>query len=296
MSGAMEITTKIGCPLNCRVCPQRLFVSRYTGGTGMPEGADPKKRPMVMSLETFKNCVDKMPQDMQIDFSGFVEPQLNPDFVEMVLYTQSTGRKMTLFSTLVGMTKESYERIREVPFINMVLHIPDRDLNSRFVLSREYLELVELVIRDAMVGRFHIDKYSCHGPVHPQIEALVAESGIYVDNNLHDRAGNVGEDDVMSLTHKGKIHCSSGPQLDRNVLMPDGTVVLCAMDFGMDHVLGNLLTQSYEEVMASPVLEHLRRCMESEQNGDCICRQCVIAENDFEQLKRIVRNKLKGNK
>ena len=76
--------------------------------------------------------------------------------------------------------------------------------------------------------------------------------------------------------------------------MPDGTVVLCAMDFGMDHVLGNLLMQSYEEVMASPVLDELRRCMESEKNGSCICRECVIAENDFEHLKRIMREKLRG--
>ena len=273
MSGAMEITTKVGCPLNCRVCPQKLFITRYTGGIGMPEGSDPKDRPMEMSMETFRTCLDKMPKDEQIDFSG---------------------RKMTLFSTLVGMTKESYEEIREIPFINMVLHIPDRDLNSKFVLSEDYLELVTMVIRDAMSGRFHIDKYSCHGPVHPSIEKLVEESGIFVDNNLHDRAGNVGEDDVMSLTHKGKIHCSSGPKLDRNVLMPDGTVVLCAMDFGMDHVLGNLLTQSYEEVMASPVLDELRRCMESEKNGSCICRECVIAENDFEHLKRIMREKLRG--
>ena len=294
MSGAMEITTKVGCPLNCRVCPQKLFITRYTGGTGMPEGRDPKDRPMEMSMETFRTCLDKMPKDEQIDFSGFVEPQLNPHFVEMVHYTHSTGRKMTLFSTLVGMTKESYEEIRELPFTNMVLHIPDKDLNSKFVLSEDYLELVTLVIRDAMSGRFHIDKYSCHGPVHPSIEKLVEESGIFVDNNLHDRAGNVGEDDVMSLTHKGKIHCSSGPKLDRNVLMPDGTVVLCAMDFGMDHVLGNLLTQSYEEVMASPVLDELRRCMESEKNGSCICRECVIAENDFEHLKRIMREKLRG--
>lgn len=296
MSGVVEITTKVGCPLNCRACPQKLFVSRYTGGAGMPEEGDAKARPMMMTMETFRTCVDKLPPDTQIDFSGFVEPQLNPAFVDMVLYAQASGRRVTLFSTLVGMTRESYERIREVPFVNMVLHIPDRDLNSRFVLSPEYMELAELVIRDAMTGRFHIDKYSCHGPVHPCLAEIVAQSGIYVDDNLHDRAGNVGEDGVLSLQHKGKIRCSSGPALDRNVLMPDGTVVLCGMDFGMEHVLGNLLTQDYAEIMASPVLTRLRSCMQSEKNGGCICRQCVIAENEIEHWKRLARRAVKGHR
>lgn len=248
---------------------------------------------MLMSFDDFKTCLDKMPADEQIDFSGFVEPQLNPDFVRMVKYTQSTGRKMTLFSTLVGMTKESYQEIREVPFLNMVLHIPDRDLNSKFVIDDNYLELVTLVIRDAMAGRFHIDKYSCHGPVHPSIAKLVEESGIPVDSNLNDRGGNSDAPGELSLSHKGKITCSSGPDLDRHVLMPDGTVVLCAMDFGMDYVLGNLLTQTFEEIQNSPVLAHLRACMQSEKNGDCICRHCVIAENSFEHLKRTIRNRVK---
>lgn len=319
MSGAMEITTKVGCPLNCRACPQKLFVGRYVGGRGL-NGAgqnsdtdilkesleresesdwktvtNPGKRKMVMSLEDFKVCIDKLPMDTQIDFSGFVEPQLNPAFVDMVKYVQSTGRKMTLFSTLVGMTKESYQEIREVPFVNMVLHIPDRDLNSHFVIDDNYLELVTMVIRDAMAGRFHIDKYSCHGPVHPSIAKLVEESGIPVDSNLHDRAGNSDAPGELSLSHKGKIRCSSGPDLDRNVLMPDGTVVLCGMDFGMDYVLGNLLTGSYEEIMNSPTLAHLGDCMKSEKNGDCICRHCVIAKNEWEYLKWKVREKVRSS-
>lgn len=299
----MEITTKVGCPLNCRACPQKLFVGRYISKAGEISGEELEReyhsdwktvagghRKMMLSLEDFITCVDKLPADMQIDFSGFVEPQLNPAFVDMVKYTYATGRPMTLFSTLVGMTKESYRAIRDIPFVNMVLHIPDRDLNSHFVIDNNYLELVTMVIQDAMDGKFRINKYSCHGPVHPSIAGIVEKSGIYVDSNLHNRAGNSDAPGEMSMNHKGKIRCSSGPDLDRNVLLPDGTVVLCGMDFGMDYVLGNLLTQSYEEIMASPVLTHLRECMKSEKNGDCICRHCVIAENEWEHLKRKMRS------
>ena len=240
----------------------------------------------MLSLADFKTCVDKLPPDVMVSFSAFGEPQMNPAFTDMVLYAHSVGHPVELYSTLVGMTRESYQKIRDVPFRNVVLHIPDREDNSHFDLTPEYLELVNLVICDAMAGRFKIHAYSCHGEVHPAIVDLVHKSGIFIVSELHDRAGNVKKTDVKHTAHKkGRIWCArSGRKPDWSELLPDGTVCLCCMDFGVKYVLGNLLTQSYDQIMQGEAMRDLCLRMKGEKDGDCICRRCVFAENTVEHF------------
>ena len=154
-----------------------------------------------MSLEDFKTCVNNLPQDKPISFSGWGEPQLNPAFADMVLYAHSAGHTVNLNTTLLGMTRESYERIRTVPFKTVTLHIPDRDNNSRFELSSEYFELLNLVIADTAAGRFRITGYSCHGEVHPAVAEIFKKNGLPVPSGtpfskMHDRAGNVKDKEV----------------------------------------------------------------------------------------------------
>ena len=242
-----------------------------------------------MSLEDFKTCVNNLPQDKPISFSGWGEPQLNPAFADMVLYAHSAGHTVNLNTTLLGMTRESYERIRTVPFKTVTLHIPDRDSNSHFTLSPEYLELLNLVLADAAAGRFKVHGYSCHGTVHPEIAEIFTKNGLPTPrgrsfSELQDRSGNVKNPDVIHLSRKkGRFWChAAGLDFNHNVILPDGTVCLCCQDFGMDHVLGNLLTQSYEQIMQGEALQNLRRLMRSEKYGDCICRRCPVAESDFE--------------
>ena len=47
----------------------------------------------------------------------------------------------------------------------------------------------------------------------------------------------------------GGYYCNRALRMNHNVLLPNGDVVLCCMDFGMQHVLGNLKRQSYEEIL-----------------------------------------------
>ena len=78
MSKFLEITTKIGCDINCKYCPQKLLISRY-----FSENID---RPVFMSFETFKTCIDKVPTDVKITFAGMSEPWLNQEFTKMFSY------------------------------------------------------------------------------------------------------------------------------------------------------------------------------------------------------------------
>ena len=50
----IQISTSVGCKVNCSYCPQSPHIKAYKDtvkGTG----------PYQMSLETFKTCIDKIP-------------------------------------------------------------------------------------------------------------------------------------------------------------------------------------------------------------------------------------------
>ena len=65
----MEITTVIGCRVQCTFCPQTLLMNKYE------EKANINKitwgEPVIMGFDTFRTCIDKLPKDTEIDFSGF---------------------------------------------------------------------------------------------------------------------------------------------------------------------------------------------------------------------------------
>ena len=66
-----------------------------------------------MYIADFKRYLNKIPPEVTIVFSGFVEPFLAADSIEMMEYAASPGRQLHLYTTLVGLTKEKFERLLE---------------------------------------------------------------------------------------------------------------------------------------------------------------------------------------
>lgn len=91
-SPIIEVTPKIGCSVNCRFCPQKLLLSRYY--------KDNSNRKSEMSFDDFKIFLEKIPANTILDWSGFVEPFLNPASIDMMEYADSKGFEQTLFTTL----------------------------------------------------------------------------------------------------------------------------------------------------------------------------------------------------
>ena len=68
---------------------------------------------------------DKLRKGTRIDFSGMAEPWLNKDCTKMVLYAHEKGFPIAIYTTLVGMTDEDFDAIKDIPVEEFVLHIPD---------------------------------------------------------------------------------------------------------------------------------------------------------------------------
>jgi hypothetical protein len=269
----LEITPKIGCSINCKYCPQEVLYHNYFF----------QSRVKLMSFETFKKCVDKTPQNLIVEFAGFVEPFLNSDAVKMMEYVNITGRDMTLFTTLVGLDREKFNVIKGMPFIEVVLHLPDKNGFANIPMDDQYLDLLDMVL-DAKKsnGMPFVDKATCQSEPHSVLLKRL-NGRVLVSWNLVDRAGNL-EGDVLKQekTLIGEIYCDRAVNLDHNILLPDGTVVLCCMDFGMQHRLGNLLHESYESIVKGKAIILIKRKMAGEMDGSLLCRSCTSAQKSFD--------------
>ena len=247
----LEITTHIGCPVRCTDCPQDLLMTRYKG-----------KRDL--DLDDYKRVIDKVPAGTRIDFSGMCEPFANKDCAEMILYAAHKGFPLALYTTLQGSTMEDYEKLKDVSFDVVTIHLPDSEGRSHFDITKEYLEVL---------NAWNCHNYSCHGRVDERVWPFLKQRNLITF--MHDRAGNVECRPHITIDTNRMLWCStSGREMNHNVLLPDGTVLMCCMDYGMTGVFGNLFTQSYEEIQNSTEACAMRRTLDE---GESICRHCANA-------------------
>ena len=267
----MELTTMIGCPLMCTFCPQDNLRTNYGDNTKYMQPMD------LLAV------LAKLPKNTRIDFSGMSEPWANPactTMLEMVLYM---GFKVAIYTTLYGMTDpESVRTVLEqhpdqVEVI--MLHLPDANGNMKGWKNSDEWQKAAAVITNTKVpcgiGAMTMDK---NGVVHPDLQPMVGQLAGWVG---HTRADSLDtkqvEGQALSITPHNtfSLTCASTPFYDRNVLLPNGDVVLCCMDYNLKHVIGNLLEQTYEEMMQGKPLQDLIKMNEADGFDKCsICKSC----------------------
>lgn len=251
MGGRLEITTHIGCPVNCMDCPQLLLRSRYHGRKDM-------------DFEDYKRAIDKVPAGTRIDFSGMCEPFANRHCTDMILYAADKGFPLALYTTLQGATLADYELLKDVRYEVVTIHLPDQDGRSFFHITDEYLEILKL---------WACDNYSCHGRIDDRVLPYIGRRNMIT--YMHDRAGNVECRPHIHIDTDRRLRCiTSDRAMNHNVLLPNGDVIMCCMDYGMTGRFGNLFEQSYDEVLNSEAAQEIRSTLDK---GESICRHCANA-------------------
>ena len=249
----LEITTMNYCKIRCiPFCPQDAFVQAYKG------------RKAYLSFEDFALALSHTPEDVGMNFAGFVEPFLNPEAIDMVEYAHDMGRTIYLYTTLVGLTPEGVDRLAKVKLKELCLHLPDAngiakipdDANSREVLARALRKL------------------------HPT--AFVSMNDHFRPNN---RAGNAPMPDFHVRT-RGPFVCSWLHAIYSPVMLPDGTCCCCCMDWGLRHILGNILECTYDDLLKSKEWKMLRHNSWG-LNGNTLCRTCPVAITPARMVRHI---------
>jgi len=248
----MEFTTSIpenGCVVDCVFCPQRTLQKVYTGER-------------TMSLDNFKKAVDKLPREVRVTFAGFTEPWLNKYCTDMVLYAHEQGHPVSVFTTGIGMDVDDIERIKHIPFAGgpnggFVLHLPDQERKAKHPITKRYVEVIEHFGK--VYPQIHNFTTMAMGTVHERVKHVFHDAPVY---GMWSRAGNLlGEsimkpellnrkDEYRSIYHgEQPMTCGCMEKMYHNVMLPNGDVSLCCMDYGLEHILGNLYEQSYEDVI-----------------------------------------------
>ena len=248
----MEITTIIpekGCVVDCAFCPQRVLEEVYSGTR-------------ILTLDNFKKLIDKIPTDVRITFAGFTEPWMNKYCTDMLLYAHEQGHPISVFTTGVGVSIEDLERIVDVPYHGnpnggFTLHLPDSEMLARHPITPGYLQTLKWLKNN----HHRIKNFSTMsmGSVHPSVKHLFEWAPTF---DMWSRAGNLVRESLLkpklinlknrwnAVYHEDNSRtCGCEEHLYHNVLLPNGDVVLCCMDYGLEQILGNLYNQTYEDII-----------------------------------------------
>jgi len=229
-----------------------------------------------MSFDTFKRCLNNIPRDVEIIFSGFSEPWLNPECTKMVLYSHELGFKIAVFTTTVGLRLSDIDLIKRIPFKDwgFVVHLPDNKGQTKIKVDKNYFKIINKLFNSNIQNI----SYTCPGPtgpteVHSKLKQLLKKTKApSQERGLSTRAGNIKIEGLPPLKKiKGAI--SRSGCLNHNILLPNGDVVLCCMDWGLQHILGNLLVSNYDSLFKSEEFLKITKGLKDDSAG-ILCRYC----------------------
>jgi hypothetical protein len=263
----LEITTNIaeqGCVVDCVFCPQRILEKSY------------KSDKRIMTLDDFKFAIDKVPKEVRITFAGFTEPWLNKYATDMALYAHSKGHPVSAFTTAVGMTPEDVERLATIPYAGnpnggFCLHLPDQEEYAKHPINANYIRTIEKF--KELQPQFRNFYTMCMSEnVHESVRHIYPVASV---PTFWNRAGNLLGEAILkpelnkikdkwksALVSSDPLTCGCVEDLYHNVMLPNGDVSLCCMDYSLEYILGNLYTQDYDDIVPVPntTYDMCRRC------------------------------------
>ena len=250
----IAITTISTCSVRCGYCPQPVFAKAYKG--------EP-----IMSMDTFIECLKKIPNNVDVSYGGFAEPWGNKNATDMVVESAKKHRT-NVFTTLKGMSVEDAKRIANIPFRIFCIHLPDKTMNIE--LTEEYFKVLKICMSFKNIGT------SLWGKTDGRVISITGRKTHASINGGYSRGGNV-KNAGRQINLTGPVSCGNFVGVPRvSMLLPDGTVTLCCMDYQMKHILGNLKTQNYESLFIGEGAKVVEDGFRGKQR--ILCHSCEIAK------------------
>jgi sulfatase maturation enzyme AslB (radical SAM superfamily) len=278
----LEITTMIGCKVACVYCPQDKISHRYFGGDRM------------MKFDDFKIYIERVPKRVVVHFTGFAEPFLNPRCTDMIEYAARRGHPIYISTTLAGITREDIRRLSKLAYYEFQIHLPSAGKLMNLAINDKYFSLLSDLVTAGIITDLHF-----HGnEVHPVVGAWLRQHAVdFQEFWIQDRAGNLNTEKVKARVSKpvttaakptGKLRCD---RIYQNVLLPNGDVVLCCMDWSAEYVLGNLKRDRFEDLYRSETFRRVLRGLRK-PGVDILCRTCTVAQSGAakDRLMTAIRN------
>ena len=260
---ALEISTNIGCPVACAYCPQKTLLAAYCKRSSV----------YILPLEHFITCLNKVPREVAVDFAGMSEPWRNPNCTRMVQYAVERGHRVRIHTTLTGMRKEDVELLSALPLDAFRVHLPSSNNLEKINVDAKYLEVLEKVARPNSCRALCLFwrtgallTYENLLRKYPTAKIRPASASNRADNACSDGK-------PIFFMKKGAMQCGNDARY--NILLPNGDVILCCMDYGLKNVLGNLLTMDYDDLFRVSVFQKVIAGFK-DPSLKTLCRSCTV--------------------
>ena len=251
----LEITTKIGCSVACSFCPQIKLVTKYNN------------KEKLMSIDNFIKIISTIPTNVDIHFSGYAEPFLNLDAPKMIEIARKKGHKVVIYSTFVGLNEEGVNVLKNVRPDWITVHVTDG--KAMKIPDERWINFHDLFLKTGLKA----NQYMAMGNVTEKIKNYLNSHNIsYEKPQMLSRAGNLPH--IKGQALKGNIKCWMN-RWHQNVVLPNGDVYVCCMDYSLTMPLGNLINQNYNHIYK----EAEKYKSNSNPPEDSICRYCEWAAN-----------------
>jgi hypothetical protein len=211
-----------------------------------------------MQGDIFSLILDKLPRNTTCTFSGFCECFLNTKCATFIKEAYNKGFEVVLYSTLIGFTLEDTYLLKGIKYKHCTIHAPD---STNFIYDyQKWWKQYQL-----FVGMGVPHNLMALGPTQiPGVKLFDA----------HSRAGEA----FTEQTYKSEpLECPicGNHQLNNNIVLPNGDLILCCMDYSLSYKLGNLCNQTWDYIhsLDNPLFERVINKM-NEMDNDLICRKC----------------------
>lgn len=256
----MDVTTIVGCTVDCSYCPQKQTTLAYN--------SEHSRR---MSFKIFKECLMKIPKEVKINFSGYAEPFLNYECHKMIILADNLGYKISLYTTLVGVNEADLISLSHIPFSSVDIHLPTTLGKEKIKTDNKYKNKLKLALK--LLNNSSCVEMSFDGNM-LNIPSDYLEEAIIHKVSINSRSGNLDDKFISKNKRSGKLLCDKN--LKSNVLLPNGDVTICCQDFGLSHIIGNLLKSDYDDLFSSNEYRLVKYNL-SNEGSDSICRYCEYA-------------------
>ncbi len=252
----LEITTQIGCAINCiKYCPQELIVKKLGG-----------MKPLT--LAAFKELIETVPPEVIVDFAGLSEVFQNPECPAMILYAYEKGHKIRVSTTLVGLQISDAVTLCEIPFVQFILHLPDAEGNAHIPITQNYQDVLTYVL------------------THVHNMEIMNMGGLFQTCHVEDLARG-----KIKTFKRGRVICSH-LEVPGYQMMPNGDVIFCCSMRGLTEPIGSLYKNTYREL----VEKHRGISLELQTQPKSICHKCPTAQNYHIQKLTRLKEKMLGGK
>lgn len=276
----LEITTAIGCAMDCSYCPQSSLHREYK-----MVARDNYSGEKVMSRKRLQQILDNCPSDITLHWTGFVEPLMAPTINELLVEATLRGFKQRMNSTLYGATKKNIDLIFSGDMGRLNLHLPDEHGHMKMKIDSRYLEGIEYAMslmrpgKDAIhfIGKpnekiMDFIKYKskiCAAKLNDGIELTVQEF-------VNSRATNISHNPYTPILleeqgiRRGQMHCGGKRFTQPNVL-PNGMLVLCCMDYSLEEIHGDLTQNTLVDLLHKNLKDLAERIS---SGSESLCSKC----------------------